>query len=72
MSKKTEIKRANAEMLMARFRAEMAAAEAAIDPIPQPVFMTRAEFQAMQENSPNVELHTVLPPELEQRRRLLR
>jgi hypothetical protein len=52
-----EIKRANAELLMKRFRESMAAAEAATKPTASTKFMTRDEFLDMQRRSKNYHLH---------------
>lgn len=59
---KNDLQKANAELIMARFREAMAAGEvaASLQEDRQPV--TRDVFEAMQRTSPNVELHRQARP----------
>ena len=56
---KSDLQKANAELIMQRFREAMAAGDAAATLQADRPAVTREVFEAMQQSSPNIELHRV-------------
>lgn len=56
---KSDLQKANAELIMQRFREAMAAGEAGAALKEDRPAVTREAFEAMQQASPNIELHRV-------------